>query len=608
MMRQHHHVSITIYHCSRRLPTLLFPCPTMSLASSFFEGASHMQFFGGQSFTNANKIINNNNYPACTELESESSSSRRDDDKWLTLRDGQRLRRIDMCDILILRELSSEMHRVSFELKSTNPFRNRMGGVGVVKFKKRVQGAEIVEFGHRRFSIVSLEFEDDGDVEKIQRVLERVYETALSRHRVWFTQLFGVARSTITTLIYHDEIVDAETVIRRYSETPIVLTYLNYRYWNSVFDVQGDGTLQKLSILISTGWMFNLRTRSFQYDILTSGTSEEGKDEDYFDRPPPLLRDCNPLLDSKEIIRALPDFLEMVSSFGGDHPGGFFVHHDVLTFGTVIDLTRPGILAYFPSISSPVWSCQPSVGTSGIVAKYSKSVPSLVDLTFVKDKDKCKMVVRFSLRLPLQEQLWTAYLVQSFPFYSSSGVSSDLVFIDDLGFELRGACTSDPSSCDPPKYLHVPPLFPELINDMPCLHWPPDARLFYWSFDHSGRTEIAEEDWEKYGIPKLKVVPYFGSIWFKEEYEAAQEYLYLNKYDLHGRQFANDHGYPTLVVGDPHIQAKPNMHTEKNMYKSILRKKGKGKQSNVHEPNSQIDVQVGRIGEARVRAIVEISD
>ncbi|KAG7091477.1 hypothetical protein E1B28_010508 [Marasmius oreades] len=106
---------------------------------------------------------------------------------------------------------------------------------------------------------------------------------------------------------------------------------------------------------------------------------------------------------------------------------------------------------------------------------------------------------------------------------------------------------------------------------MPCLRWPP-PRIFYWSFDRCGRMEIPEENWEKYGIPNLKVATFVGSKRDNEDYETVVEYLQLTKYDLGGQQFANDHGYPILVKGDPHaaeIQTLRNAITSGKSEKAI---------------------------------------
>ncbi|KAG7091559.1 hypothetical protein E1B28_010586 [Marasmius oreades] len=595
----------------------------------FFEGASHMQLHGGQSFANANTIINKYyNYPAArAEPEPGLSSCRREDDQWLILRGGQRLRRIDMGDLLILREVSSEMLCVSVKLKSTNPFRNRMRGV--VKIRKRIQSARIIPgFGDQRFSVVSLEPEDDGDVEKIWTVLEPIYEIALSRRRVWLTQLFGVGRSMVPTLIYHDEVVGGDTIFNQYNNkiVPVVFFYLAYRLVHSFIEVHDDGTLQKLSIPLSIescDWTFNLRTLSFQYDLITMAPSDEDDPQvAYRDRLLPPPRDCNPPLDSVEIIRSLPNFLQIVSS-GGDHciRTKSFHYHDILTFGTVVDPTKPGVLAYFPSISTPVWSCEPCrYGTPDITPKCSKSVRSLVDLTFVKANDKWDMNIRFSLRLPPEDcrRLRNAYLVQSFPFFQDHVIDDldDLVFFDELGLKLTGTFMFDPSSCDPPIYLHVPPLSTEWIDNMHCLRWPLKNRLFYWSFDRRGRMEIAQEEWARYRIPNLKVKTCLGSTWVEPEYEAVQEYLRCNNYDLGGQQFANDHGYPILVKGDPHIRRKSNFEArylyhgyrgrrKMNMpIEGSSGKEGKSKQT-AHKPNLQIDLEADPAGQA---AIVEIPD
>ncbi|KAG7091516.1 hypothetical protein E1B28_010545 [Marasmius oreades] len=485
----------------------------------------------------------------------------------------------------------------------------------VLKIQKRTQSAEIVPgFGDRRFTVISLEPENEKDVEKIWTVLEPFYETALAQRRVWLTQLFGVGRSMTPTLIYHDEVVNGQTIMDQYKSTPIVSTYLLCRFLNSFSDVQDDGTMRKLTIPLSTGfrdWTFNLRTGSFQYDVINTALSG-GSPGSYLDRPRPLPPDCNPPLASNEILRAVPDFLRIVSTFTGMSGQNF----RLLTFGTVIDVTKPGILAYFPYISSPVWSCRSVFNTPDILAKYSKSVPSLVDLTFVKNKNKWELAIQFSLRLP-EERLQAAFLAQSFPFYKDH--AKHLVFVDGLDFSLTGTFTSDPSSCDPPKYLHVPPLSPKWINNIPCLRFQSSkTRLFYWSLDRSGRMEIAEEDWKKYGVPNLKVWSFYGSRWEERDYKAVQEYLHLKKYDLGGQQFANDHGYPILVKGDPHIQPKSKTQAvvsrlgEKaaapNMCKPIkdsFGKKWKGKQLKADESNSQINVQAGRIGQA---SIVEDSD
>ncbi|KAG7091564.1 hypothetical protein E1B28_010590 [Marasmius oreades] len=584
----------------------------------FFENASYIKLHGGQSFANANNIINNYNCPTRAELEpaSGSSSCRRDDGQWLTLkRGGQRLRWIDMCDMLTLREVSSETLCVSVKLKSTNPFRNRVKNV--VKIQKRIQSAEFFPgFGDRRFTVVSLEPENsEGDLEKIQRVLEPLYEAALSRHRVGVTQLFGVGRSTIPTLIYHDEVVNVNTLIRQYSNSLIVRLYLAYRLLHSIYDVLDDEAPKPISLSNEMReWTFNLRTGSFQYDVITRTLSgEDSLVVRYFDQLLPFPRDCNPPLDSNEIIRAFPDILHIVSSFGGRIKAAKCICHDLVIFGIVIDCTTRRILGYFPSVSSPVWSCKHSVGIPNIVANYSNSVPSLVDLAFMKENNIWQMDLRFSLSLPPEDrqQLRTAYLVQSFPFYNNHKDSRHLVCIDEFRVYLTATFTCDLSTCDPPKYLHVPPLSPVWINNMPCVYDPLNTQFFYWSFDRSGKTAIPKDDWAKYGIPELKVHTDIGSCWSERPYTAVQEYLRSKNYDFQsGQRFANDHGYPILVKGNPHIRAEKHLKSKLQKTATLFPdpnssgKKGKGKEK-ARGPNSQVDTQAGRVGQP---SIVEIPD
>ncbi|KAG7091527.1 hypothetical protein E1B28_010556 [Marasmius oreades] len=595
-------------------------------SSRFFEDSSNIHFSGNPFFTHANTVTINNFYNRSASMECElgSSYSRRDDHQWLTLRGGRlRIRLIDMSDINILQEISSETLRVLVKLKSTNPFRSRMGSV--IKLHRRVESAEIVPgFGGRRFTVVSLEPENDADIEKIQTVLQPLLEVALSRRRVWLTQLFGVGRSIIPTLVYHDEFVNVEAIIEQYEETPIVYIYLLCQLSHSVFCIYDDGTLQKFLTLLSDDpsyWRFNLRTHSFQYDAVSKALSDEDPPRS-FDRVFPLPRNCNPPLDSNEIVRALPDYLQMVSVFRKktyiDRRAGF-LRAGLITFGTLVNLTKPGILAYFPSISSPVWSCKFSIlGTPDIIPVYSASVPSLLDLNFTKTRNNgiWEMDVRFSLELLPEDRqrLRTAYLVQSFPFYNKYDVSSDLVFIDELGFELTGTFKSDPSSCNFPKYLHVPPISPAWINNMPCLRWPINTPLFYWSFDRNGKMKISEREWKRYGIPDLIVEPYIMSSWEKLVCHSVWEYLSLKKYDFRsGRQFARDHGYPILVEGDPMMSPEAascivprvkNLSWElgaERFGSNFTTRKEKGK---AREMDPRVDVQAARAGQAPV---VEIS-
>ncbi|KAL0577777.1 hypothetical protein V5O48_004205 [Marasmius crinis-equi] len=88
---------------------------------------------------------------------------------------------------------------------------------------------------------------------------------------------------------------------------------------------------------------------------------------------------------------------------------------------------------------------------------------------------------------------------------------------------------------------------------MPCVRWDPSATLFYWSFDPTGEERIPEKDWEKHGIPKLRVETWIGTSWPGNPFEdVLREFLWLKNYDLDGKQYALDRGWPTIALWDPH--------------------------------------------------------
>ncbi|KAF9258338.1 hypothetical protein L218DRAFT_948430 [Marasmius fiardii PR-910] len=310
--------------------------------TSFFEGASKTQFFGNPFFTNANTVINNfhkdqalpGSEPDC------SSGLSNHEGSWLRSPHGrQRFRSIVMCDINLLREVSVQTVDVLVNLRAlklTNPFRGRL----------EVRGGS-VKFGDRLFTVVSFEPENEGDVKKIQTV-------------------FGV------------ELVCAQDIVKQYQKAPIVFQYLLYRINTSYDAVVDEGILQKLSIRFSEeirDWIFNLRTRSFQYDITSNAHFAKYNPPIYFrNRVHPLPPSCNPVLKSREILRVIPEYLHLISDLACTtyvECTTDFVRHGVLTFGAVVERTLPGILGHFPSIPSPQWYWENH--SPDIDARYSQS-------------------------------------------------------------------------------------------------------------------------------------------------------------------------------------------------------------------------------------------
>ncbi|KAG7091484.1 hypothetical protein E1B28_010515 [Marasmius oreades] len=591
--------------------------------ASFFEGACNVDFSGNTSFTSANTVINNFNYP-------EGVSSSRGDGQWFILSGGRgRFRLIEMCDINMLQEISSAIVHVPVKsrmLKSTNPFRGRLESRrATVKIRRRVQSAEIVQFGDQRFTVVSFEPEGEGDAERVRTVLQPFLEIALSPRLAWLPQLFGMGRLTTPTLIYLDELVNGEDILRQYWKTRIVYFYLFHRHAATVCALQRDRTLQKLSLPLlgePKDWTYNRRTRTWQYDVTytTLSYAEDDSEVDLvFDYVLPLPNHCDPPLDCVEIIRIVPNFVELLSALGSlmrvEHLKDF-VRHGVLTFGAVIDRTKPGILWHLPSIQSPQWYYHP-VDSDIDVSFESQSVPSLVKLIFLNTANvqTLKLNTHFSLHLPSEDRqrLRSAYLIQSQPFYRDAATWKDLVFVDELAFSLAGTFTSHPSSCHPPRYLHVPPLSSETINGAPCLRTPPDSLFFYWSFDREGKNRISKEDWPLYEIPELRSQTYIGSNWWSPAHRTVWDYLRFKNYHQSGEELANEWGYPILIRGDPHFPEVEDRSKSKSqrvlswIEKKIKLKgssacgdKGKRKEQ-AHVLKSRVDI----VGQA---SIVEISD
>ncbi|KAJ8075411.1 hypothetical protein PM082_019749 [Marasmius tenuissimus] len=65
---------------------------------------------------------------------------------------------------------------------------------------------------------------------------------------------------------------------------------------------------------------------------------------------------------------------------------------------------------------------------------------------------------------------------------------------------------------------------------------------------------ISKKDWEQSRIPKLDIKMWVGSFWHTFEYNMVESHLHTKSYDIDGKQYAQDHGYPELIWGDPHAQ------------------------------------------------------
>ncbi|KAK1226519.1 hypothetical protein PQX77_010506 [Marasmius sp. AFHP31] len=147
-----------------------------------------------------------------------------------------------------------------------------------------------------------------------------------------------------------------------------------------------------------------------------------------------------------------------------------------------------------------------------------------------------------------------AYLCQSHLISPSEYYLNavNICLIDYVRFSLIGDFLHDTTKGPTPAYLFVPRFWVDIIDGMFCTYLPPPETLFYWASDPNGSNKISEEDWERYGIPNLHVRVHVGSIWDTPEYDFVRDHLHRKGYGEDGARYARDHGYPELILGDPH--------------------------------------------------------
>ncbi|KAK1221965.1 hypothetical protein PQX77_015208 [Marasmius sp. AFHP31] len=421
---------------------------------------------------------------------------------------GRTIRRVIDGDVIFRRLLSSEVLSIGIK-----PKRAPMStGLQAFKVKKTRQTAEII--GRRgKFTATTLELIDEKDRDEFVKLVNSVLEAAMCQRSAQLTQMFAVAESSGLTLIIHDELADGQEFVGRYRKSWIVLYYLYYQATVTMESLHDDETVRFPVPNRWEGWLFNVKSWTWQYDPASVLLNPPSKDDlqPFRNPPPPLRQETLPRLHTTaEIIacveKNLGDVLHLLVAYGGRWIGDLssFAQHGLLTFGAVINLNKRGILAHFPFIPSPEWFCKCS--SPDVKANFSSSVPWRVDLAFRKNGN-VQVTLNFGLCIPCKHrnQLGCAYLCQSLRFLDNPDDVEDVVFIDQIGFHLEGAFHDDPTTRSTPAYLFVPPLPTEYINNMHCIRFPLLENPFYWSHDLQGRTAINEEDWEKFGIPKLSV-------------------------------------------------------------------------------------------------------
>ncbi|KAK1234071.1 hypothetical protein PQX77_002733, partial [Marasmius sp. AFHP31] len=426
----------------------------------------------------------------------------------------------------------------------------------VVRLKKMVQTAKIS--GQKgRFTATTLEPVNREDQGKFKEIADRVLQAAVCQRSALLTQVFAVTESDALTTLSYDELASGDEVVNQYHDKNwIVYYYLNYTIGVAVQSLRDDEALTFPVTNRWGDWSVNFKTLTWHYNpaSLSLNPPTERSLLPLLNHLPPLCQDTLPQLNATEIVAHVEenvgDFLYLIASNGGELVGDLSkcARNGLLTFGAVIRRGNPEILAHFPSTPSPELFCRSR--SSDAKATYSTS--GRVDLTFRKT-GAVKVEIDFGLRILYSNRLRAAYLCQSLHIRDGCRDVEDVIFIDSVGFKLEGTFSEDPTTRPTPAYLFVSPLRTELVNGLHCvLGYPFPQSLLYWSSDPHGRNKIAKWDWKRLGIPELRARGSIGSFWDDEYYAVVREVLRQKNYNPDGKRYAREHGYPELILGDPH--------------------------------------------------------
>ncbi|KAK1220936.1 hypothetical protein PQX77_016262 [Marasmius sp. AFHP31] len=463
---------------------------------------------------------------------------------------GRTIRVVMDSDIHCLRLQSSEI--LSVDVKPDDEA-STSSKSQVVRLKKMVQTAEVSGW-QGRYTATTLEPVDGEDQDLFKKMAKSVLQAAVCHRSALLTQVFAVTESDVMTMLTYNELTNANEVLSCWNKDHIGIYYLSYIFNHAIRSLRDDKALTFPVTCRWEDWSIDFQTLTFHYNpanISLNPPSEEDLQLLPFHFSP-LHQDAILQLNSTEIIahveKNLGDFLYLIAADGGGWITDLsnWAQNGLLTFGAIVQRKRPGTLAHFLSTPSPKLFCKSY--SPDVEASYSNS--GRVDLSF-QNTGNVNMTLRFGLRIP-NNDLRVAYLCQSLPFYDGCRDAQDVVCIDCVGFRLEGIFCEDPATCPKPTYLFIPPLHTELINGLHCFRYPHSRNIFYWSNDPQGRDKIAEKDWERLRIPKLRVQGLIGSYWDDFEYICVRELLHQKNCTLDGKQYARERGYPKLIPGNPH--------------------------------------------------------
>ncbi|KAK1218772.1 hypothetical protein PQX77_018529 [Marasmius sp. AFHP31] len=528
-----------------------------------------------------------NNYPQCTHGQGQVIEL-----------NGRSFRRILDSDLNLQRHMSSEVIPVSITPGGEVSTSRTPQSIGcrITRVKKTVHTTKVAGI-EGTFTATTFELVDKNDVESftsvstdflstlrhrpdLKQVLDCVQKAATSLRSPFLHQLFAFSGPNLSTMIAHNELINGNDYglqFRRQKKW-IVYYYLSHTCVCLAFELYVTANSEHLQLMATNSlredeavvfpvvnrwrnWSLDLKTLSWHYDPASVAIDPPGERDlvPYLNNFPPLHQGTVQQLDTDEIVtcveKSLSDVLCLVVSTGGGWIGNLsgYAKHGLLTFGSIVDDNKAGILAHLPSTPPLEWICRSE--HPDVKASFSSSVPWRLDFWFRKPGN-FQVTLNISWHVPGKDgiQLHNAYLCQSLPLLSNCNDVERVVYIDQVGFRLKATFHHNPTTSPTQAYLFVPPLPVEIINNMKCVRYPFPRPLFYWSHDPQGEQVIAEEKWEEFGIPKLEMKAMVGNYWDSWAYPFVQEHLTLKNCDLDGRQYAQDHGYPELI----HASGGPN--------------------------------------------------
>ncbi|KAK1233437.1 hypothetical protein PQX77_003406, partial [Marasmius sp. AFHP31] len=458
---------------------------------------------------------------------------------------GKMIRVVMDSDIHCLRLQSSKILSVDVEPDDEASTSSKPQAV---RLKKMVQTAEIVGY-QGRFTATTLEPVKGEDQHLFKKLAKSVLQAAVCHRSALLTQVFAVTESDAMTMLTYNELTNVNEVASCWNKDRIVTQYLNYIFNYALQSLHDDKALTFPVTHREEDWSIDFQTLTWHYNpanISLNPPSEKHLRLLAF-RFSPLRQDAVPQLNPTEIIahveKNLGDFLYMIATDGGNWLTDLsnWAQNGLVTFGAIVQRKRPGILAHFPSTPSPELFCKSY--SPDVEASYSNS--GRVDLSF-QNTGNVNVTLYFALRIP-NNDLRVAYLCQSLPFYDGCRDVQHLVCIDQVGFHLEGIFCEDLTTRPKPAYLFIRPLHTELINGLHCFRYPLSRNIFYWSNDPQGRDVIAEKDWERLRIPKMRVRGLIGTKWRDSLYVDVWELLHQKNCALDGKQYARERGYPELI-------------------------------------------------------------